>query len=234
VSGVSASIAEGFSLGGEDFCAHVSGTLFHAGERLLIVADLHLEKGSAFAERRVLLPPYDTPATLSRLAEVVAYFAPRAILALGDSFHDVRAGARMGANDRESLQSLQSGREWIWIAGNHDPEAPAFVEGLRRGTYQVGAVTLRHEPSSHEPSSCEIAGHLHPVARVAAARGRLRRRCFLSDDARCVMPAFGAYAGGLNILDEAFTPLFTRARATAHVLGRANVYRIGLDSCRPD
>jgi metallophosphoesterase superfamily enzyme len=69
---------------------------------------------------------------------------------------------------------------------------------------------------------------------VAAARGRLRRRCFLSDDARCIMPAFGAYAGGLNILDAAFTPLFTRARATAHVLGRANVYRIGLESCRPD
>jgi len=108
------------------------------------------------------------------------------------------------------------------------------VEGLRRVAYQLGAVTLRHEPSICEPSSCEIAGHLHPVARVAAARGRLRRRCFISDEARCIMPAFGAYAGGLNILDEAFAPLFTRARATAHVLGRANVYRIGLDSCRPD
>lgn len=232
MSGIAASVAEGFSLGGEDFCAHVSGALFHARERLLIVADLHLEKGSAFAERRVLLPPYDTAATLGRLAEVVAHYAPRAVLALGDSFHDTRAGARMSAQDRESLQSLQRGREWIWVAGNHDPEAPAFVDGLRCASYSVGAVALRHEPSFN--SGFEIAGHLHPVARVATARGRLRRRCFLSDEARCVMPAFGAYAGGLNILDEAFTPLFTRARATAHVLGRANVYRIALDSCRPD
>ena len=138
----------------------------------------------------------------------------------------------MNTADRASLAALQSGREWIWVAGNHDPEAPTFADGLQCQTYRLGAITLRHEPS--QDRGLEIAGHLHPVARVAAAKGRLRRRCFLSDGARCVMPAFGAYAGGLNILDEAFAPLFTGARTIAHVLGRANVYRIGLESCRPD
>jgi DNA ligase-associated metallophosphoesterase len=186
----------------------------------------------AFAERRVLLPPYDTAATLARLGEAVARYQPRAVLALGDSFHDARAGALMNTADRASLAALQSGREWIWVAGNHDPEAPAFADGLQCQTYRLGAITLRHEPS--QDRGLEIAGHLHPVARVAAAKGRLRRRCFLSDGARCVMPAFGAYAGGLNILDEAFAPLFTGARTIAHVLGRANVYRIGLESCRSD
>ena len=232
MSGAAAVVAQGFSLGGEDFCADVSGALFHAGERLLIVADLHLQKGAAFAQRRVLLPPYDTAATLARLGEAIARYQPRAVLALGDSFHDARAGALMNADDRESLAALQSGREWIWVAGNHDPEAPAFADGQRCATYNLGAITLRHEPSLDR--ACEIAGHLHPVARVAAASGRLRRRCFLSDDTRCVMPAFGAYAGGLNILDDAFAPFFTGPRAIAHVLGRANVYRIGLESCRPD
>ncbi len=232
MSGITASVEQGFSLGDGDFCADVSGALFHAGARLLIVADLHLQKGAAFAERRVLLPPYDTAATLARLGEAVARYQPRAVLALGDSFHDARAGALMNTADRASLAALQSGREWIWVAGNHDPEAPAFADGLQCQTYRLGAITLRHEPS--QDRGLEIAGHLHPVARVAAAKGRLRRRCFLSDGARCVMPAFGAYAGGLNILDEAFAPLFTGARTIAHVLGRANVYRIGLESCRPD
>ena len=219
-------------LGDADFLADLSGALFHEGERLLLVADLHLEKGSAYAARRVLLPPYDTAATLARLAAAVTRWAPRAVVALGDSFHDVRAGSRMGAADRKALADLQRGRDWVWIAGNHDPETPDFAGGERRASMTVGALTLRHEPS-HQ-GGAEIAGHLHPVARVTSPSGSLRRRCFVSDGQRCVMPAFGAYAGGLNINDAAFTPLFGDRAMTAHVLGRSGVYGVGMHSCRPD
>ncbi|MDP2356014.1 MAG: ligase-associated DNA damage response endonuclease PdeM [Beijerinckiaceae bacterium] len=220
------------NVGGVAFLADISGALFLEDERLLIVADLHLEKGSAYAARRVLLPPYDTAATLARLASVVLRLAPRAVIALGDSFHDVRAGERMAEPDRCALAELQRGRDFIWVAGNHDPEVPAFVDGERCATFQIGAVTLRHEPMAG--ASAEIAGHLHPVARVVSKSGGLRRRCFASDGKRCVMPAFGAYAGGLNIRDAAFAPLFPAGVTSAHVLGRSAVYGVGPANCWPD
>lgn len=220
------------SVSGVSFVADISGALFHEDERLLIVADLHLEKGSAYATRRVLLPPYDTAATLARLASVIMRLAPRAVIALGDSFHDVRAGERMAEPDRRALAELQRGRDFIWVAGNHDPEVPAFVDGERCATFSVGPVTLRHEPMPG--ASAEIAGHLHPVARVVSKSGGLRRRCFASDGKRCVMPAFGAYAGGLNIRDAAFAPLFPAGVTSAHVLGRGAVYGVGPASCWPD
>ncbi len=220
------------TLGGVEFVADVSGALFHEAERLLIVADLHLEKGSAYAARRVLLPPYDTAATLARLAETARRLAPRAIVALGDSFHDVRAGERMADADRQTLADLQRGRDFLWIAGNHDPEAPAFAGGERRETLSFRGLMLRHEPMAG--AGGEIAGHLHPVARVVTRSGGVRRRCFVSDGVRCVMPAFGAYAGGLNIRDPAFAPLFGESPIIAHVLGRSGVYGVGAHVCRPD
>ncbi len=220
------------SVGGLAFVADVSGAFFHEDERLLIVADLHLEKGSAYAARRVLLPPYDTAATLARLALVLRRLAPRAVVALGDSFHDVRAGDRMAERDRSALSELQRGRDFVWVAGNHDPQVPAFVEGERCATFHIGPVTLRHEPMAG--ASAEIAGHLHPVARVVSKSGGLRRRCFASDGKRCVMPAFGAYAGGLNIRDAAFAPLFPAGVTRAHVLGRSAVYGVGPAHCWPD
>lgn len=224
--------AERLCVAGVELLADVSGALFHEAERLLIVADLHLEKGSAYAERRVLLPPYDTAATLARLAAVVLRLAPRAIVALGDSFHDVRAGDRMAEADRRALADLQRGRDFLWVAGNHDPQLPAFAGGEPCAAFAFGGLTLRHEPLAGGRG--EIAGHLHPVARVVSRSGGLRRRCFVSDGSRCVMPAFGAYAGGLNICDPAFAPLFPAGGVRAHVLGRNAVYGVGRASCRPD
>lgn len=220
------------TVAGVELIADLSGVLFHEAERLLVVADLHLEKGSAYAARRVLLPPYDTAATLARLAAVVMRLAPRAIVALGDSFHDVRAGERMADQDRRALADLQRGRDFLWIAGNHDPQVPDFAGGERREFLAFHGLTLRHEPVAG--GSAEIAGHLHPVARVVSRSGGTRRRCFVSDGERCVMPAFGAYAGGLNIRDPAFAPLFPAGLMRAHVLGRNGVYGVGQASCWPD
>ena len=103
--------------------ADPAGALYWPEHGLLAVADLHLEKGSSFAARGVLLPPYDTAATLARLARLIAHYAPRCVVALGDSFHDGGGPARLGDEDRDNLRGLQRGRDWIWITGNHDPEA---------------------------------------------------------------------------------------------------------------
>lgn len=207
-----------------------AGALLLEAESLLIVADLHLEKGSFYAARGVLLPPWDTAATLARLAGLLSRWRPRRVMALGDSFHDPRAGERIGAADRACLAAMQAGRDWIWIAGNHDPAPPAFVGGETAQEIAIGRLRFRHQPQA---GACrgEIAGHLHPVARVVSASGSVRRRCFVSDGQRCVMPALGAYAGGLNVRDAAFDPLFGARRKTAHVLGRAKVYAISERFC---
>src|SRR5690349_20290422 len=103
-----------------ELAADAAGALYWPEQRLLVVADLHLEKGSAFAARGVLLPPYDTAATLSRLALLIMRYAPRVVVALGDSFHDGRGPARLADTDRATLRGLQRGRDWVWITGNHD------------------------------------------------------------------------------------------------------------------
>ena len=219
-------------LAGRAFIADHSGALFCPQERLLLVADLHLEKGSSYAARRVFLPPYDTSATLARLAAVIARLAPKRVVALGDSFHDGSGPTRLMPHDVQALRAMQVGREWLWIAGNHDP-APHALDGDHAGALALGPLTLRHEPStlpSDLPGAGEIAGHLHPVAIVGGAGAAVRRRCFVADGTRCILPAFGAYAGGLNVLDRAFAALFS-GDMLAHVLGRAAVYSVARRQC---
>jgi len=201
-----------------------SGALYEPRTGALIVADLHLEKGSSFARRGMLLPPYDTAATLAWLTQVVMRVRPRAVIALGDSFHDRDAGERLSEDDATRISALQAGREWIWIAGNHDPQISARVGGERHEEMRLGSLTLRHELSARE-SHVEIAGHLHPVAVIGG-----RRRAFVTDGARLLAPAFGAYAGGLNLHHPAIARLFS-GRRIAHVLGRDAVYAVCASKC---
>lgn len=220
------------AVAGVEFAADVVGALYWPEQGLLAVADLHLEKGSSFAERGVLLPPYDTAATLARLAQLVAHYRPRVVVSLGDNFHDGRGPARLADTDRAHLKALQRGRDWVWIAGNHDPDPAGGVGGRFIEEFLLGPLTFRHRPAPGAKG--EIAGHLHPVARVAG-RGRVvSRRCFAADMRRVVMPAFGAYTGGLNIRDRAFAEVFDTLAFTAHMLGQARIYAVPARRCLPD
>lgn len=213
--------------------ADPAGALYEPRAGALVVADLHLEKGSSFARRGQFLPPYDTATTLGRLALLVETYRPRVVIALGDSFHDRGGPARLGDADRASIAALQRGRDWIWIAGNHDPDAPDGCGGEAIAEMRLGALTLRHEPKAGAADG-ELAGHLHPVAKVAVRGRGVRRRCFATDGARVVLPAFGAYAGGLNVRDAAFGGLFAADALTAWMLGNAGVYAIAGWGLRPD
>lgn len=221
------------SVAGVALVADPAGALYEPRSGALIVADLHLEKGSSFARRGQFLPPYDTATTLGRLARLVETYRPRAVIALGDSFHDRAAASRLGEADRATIAALQSGRDWIWISGNHDPEPPAGLEGETAAEMTLGALILRHEPVAGAAAG-ELAGHLHPVAKVAIRGRGLRRRCFATDGARVVLPAFGAYAGGLNVRDRAFDGLFAANALTAWMLGETGVYAIAGWGLRPD
>lgn len=197
------------------------GAIWWEAERMLVVADLHLEKGSAYAARGIALPPYDTRATLRRLEALMARFQPARLVALGDSFHDRDAEARMDCDDASSLARLASRTDWIWIAGNHDPAPPRRFGGTVMQELRAGPLTFRHEPLP-APATGEIAGHLHPCAAVRVRGRRLRRRCVASDGTRAILPAFGAYAGGLNVLDVAYGNLLP-ARFHAWMMGARTV-----------
>jgi uncharacterized protein len=224
---------EEIAVAGAVLFADFAGAIFWPEQNLLAVADLHLEKGSSFARKGVLLPPYDTAATLGALARVLAHYRPRAVVALGDSFHDGEGPARIAADDRAALKALQRGRDWIWIAGNHDPDPAQDIGGVFADILAVGTLVFRHEPSP-KGTQAEIAGHLHPLARVSRRGRSVSRRCFAGDGKRLVMPAFGAYAGGLNVRHRAFRQVFGTLAFTAHMLGESRLYAIAADQCLPD
>jgi hypothetical protein len=210
--------------------ADLSGALYWPDERTLIVADLHLEKGSSFAARGMLLPPYDTAATLAMLDRVIARHAPRRVIALGDSFHDGGGPARVMPQDRTTLAELQRGRDWVWIAGNHDPEPAQDLGGVFAKSVSLGPLTFRHEPTEGAADG-EIAGHLHPSARIAQRGRSVTRKCFAASDRRMILPAFGAYTGGLNIRDRAFLRVFGALAFTAHLIGERRLYAFAAARC---
>jgi DNA ligase-associated metallophosphoesterase len=219
-------------IGAAEAMLRCSGALWLAAERALVVADLHLEKGSSYAARGQMLPPYDTRETLSRLAAEVAALTPAVVILLGDTFHDRKSEGRLAEDDAERLRELARGRTLIWVVGNHDADGPRALPGDVADELGLCGLTLRHEPQPGlQPR--EVSGHLHPAARVRATRGSVRRRCFITDAERLILPAFGAYAGGLNVRDQAFAGLFARPPIVG-ALGAGRVHAVGWRSLTGD
>ncbi len=210
-------------LNGVQLLADPSGALFWPARRTLVAADLHLEKGSAFAARGRLLPPYDTAATLKALADAIDRHRPERVICLGDSFHDDGAAGRLAPSDGAAIRGLTAAREWIWICGNHDPAPPRDWGGRVENEVTLGTLTFRHEAAADRPAPGEVSGHYHPKASVRLRVKRVTGRCFVSDGRRLVLPAFGAYTGGLDVLDPALAGLFPRG-FSVHLLGRGGVY----------
>lgn len=192
---------------GETVVPDINGALYWPRRKVLILSDLHFEKGSFHAARGIHLPPYDTAATLALIARVCARYQPDRVIALGDSFHDHDARDRMTVGDAAALRDLVNAHDWVWITGNHDPAPPRDLGGAVTDELDLGPFVFRHVPRP-APATGEISGHLHPVAVVRRRGRRLRRRCFASDGTRVVVPAFGAYTGGLDVTHEAFDGLF--------------------------
>jgi uncharacterized protein len=214
--------ARPFAFCGAALVAEADGALYWPAARTLVVADLHLEKGSSFARRGVLLPPYDTHATLAALEQAIARRAVERVICLGDSFHDDDAAARLPDAMARRLERLVRGREWIWIAGNHDPAPPASLGGMvMAGAYRLGPLAFRHV-AVPAATPGEVSGHYHPKASLRAHGRRLSGRCFVHDERRLVLPAFGAYAGGLDVADPALRHLFP-GDVTVHLLARERV-----------
>ena len=210
-------------LAGERLMLDPSGAVFWPARKMLILADLHLEKGSAAAGRGRLLPPYDSRATLDRTAVLLRRYSPTHLLALGDSFHDAEGAARLQHADQARLASMAQSIGFIWVLGNHDPHLPDTLPGEVVTAWSAGPLHFRHAAEA-AGTETEICGHHHPKATVPVRGASVTRPCFVTDGHRRLMlPAFGAYTGGLDIGDVAIASLFPRG-ARIFLLGRERLY----------
>ncbi|MBS0547104.1 MAG: ligase-associated DNA damage response endonuclease PdeM [Proteobacteria bacterium] len=222
-----------FSCAGETLHALPAGALYWPARRLLAVADLHFEKGSSYAVNALkLLPRHDTRQTLAILAALIDHLRPLTVVCLGDSFHDRGAIERLPTVERAEIERLTRLARFVWIAGNHDPSPPPGGWGEVAEEIADGPLVFRHE-AQFGFSSGEISGHYHPVAALTVQGRGIRRRCFLTNGQRLILPAFGAYTGGLNALDPAIAQLFPDDY-DALLTGRDTVRRLSWRQLRPD
>jgi DNA ligase-associated metallophosphoesterase len=221
------------AIAGTEAVLDPAGALWLAASRTLVVADLHLEKSSSFARRGMLLPPYDTGATLALLADLVMRGDPRRVVCLGDSFHDRGGFGRLAELDRLQLARLQRGRDWIWVKGNHDPELPAEIGGDIVAELSADGLRFRHEPTPVMTAG-EVAGHLHPAAKIRSRGRAVRCRAFATDGFRMVLPAFGVLTGGLNVLDRAFAPLFAAGALRPVLIGGDRLFPVAFSALVAD
>lgn len=205
-----------FQIYGQKLSAFPSGVLWWAEHRLMCVSDMHLGKSERIARRSGgLLPPFETQDTLDRLSDEILRLNPNTVVCLGDSFDDLEALDSLTPKNHKRLTSLIAGRDWVWIEGNHDP-GPVDLGGSHVKQLRIGPLTFRHIAELDQKA--EISGHYHPKARIAARGRGISRACFVVDDERLIMPAFGTYTGGLISKNEAITKIMAN-NARVFLLG---------------
>jgi uncharacterized protein len=191
-----------FEFGSQSFELAGDAALYWPAQRTLLVSDLHLEKASAFAASGQMLPPYDSLSTLHDVAALVAQYRPKRIVSLGDNFHDDAGEVRLASEAANLLKQLIAQTDWVWITGNHDRNLEARWGGTSVDELALAGVILRHEALRGELSP-EISGHFHPKYRQNLRGRMVSRRCFVKGPRKLVMPAFGAFTGGLDAQDVA-------------------------------
>ena len=207
---------------GHEFRPHPCGSLYWPAEDILIISDLHLEKGSSFVKRGLFLPPYDTTETLEKLQAICEKVQPRTLLFLGDVFHDHKALERMQETDRRILESLISHYKMVWIEGNHDPAtAPQGIDVLQ--DFKIQNIIFRH--IAGEDEGFEMSGHYHPCIKFSHKGQKVRRPCFLVSERKLIMPSFGAFTGGLDIHEEALQSVIGPT-FKAYAMGHKNVHHV--------
>lgn len=193
-------------INGQDVMCNADGTALFNNARMLVVSDLHLEKGRALSATSPV-PQYDTDATLIALEEAILRDKPDEVLFLGDSFHRADLAKSLAQHHQDKLQELAHGRNFIWVLGNHDPNLPDFLPGEVAMDYVNSNITFRHIA---QPAIIggEVSGHYHPKVRIKTKVRAISGKCFIHDGQRLIMPAFGAYTGGLSVFDQAIADLF--------------------------
>ena len=210
------------SFAGAAFRPLACGALWWPAEQTLLLADLHLEKGSHHARRGWMLPPHDSLDTLLRLAAALRRTGARRLICLGDSFHDRGGPGRMTPAARDLLAAMIAATEWMWITGNHDAQGTPENLGTVASEAEEAGIVLRHQALTGETRP-EISGHFHPRLCLTVRERHIRRPCaVLGEDrngpSRMILPAFGALTGGMDAADPAIIAAMQPARAIDAVL----------------
>lgn len=191
-----------------------SGVLFWPKHNLLIFSDLHFEKASFLSQFAHPLPRFDTKDTLLKMQSCIELYQPAQVVCLGDSLHDANAVSRMPSSELSTINTMLSGvKKWYWVLGNHDPEIPKQISGVRVPHLVVDNVLLVHEPESldkFDSVDAQVIGHYHPKTKFNITKHSLRGKCFLQDESILLMPAFGSYTGGLDIQHPAIQDLLSQ------------------------
>ena len=196
-----------FSFAGEEWLLSADRALFRPRDSALLIADLHLEKASFYARFGQMLPPYDSRATLERVALAIRETGARRVFCLGDNFHDNHGPERLEPHAGGMLAALTCAVDWVWITGNHDAQAEAVAGGAMIDEIEVGGVILRHSAKPGETRP-ELSGHWHPRLHLNVRGRRIVRPCLVASAGaktgqRMILPAFGALTGGMNAADPA-------------------------------
>lgn len=225
------------SFAGEEWLLTEGRALYWPRERALLVADLHLEKGSFFAGHGQMIPPYDSRETLERVALAIRETGARRVITLGDNFHDSDGSTRLEPHACGMLEALTKAVDWVWITGNHDPHMDARCGGVLVEELELGGVVLRHRAHKGETRP-ELSGHYHPRLQLKIRHRNIRRPCAVvsaNDGAdgkpsgRMILPAFGAYTGGMNAADPAILAALQPAeRIDAVVPAKGQLARFNL------
>jgi len=186
---------------GEEMILTRSNAVYWPRERALLVADLHLEKGSWYAQHGQMLPPYDSRETLERIADAVKATGARRVITLGDNFHDDQGTSRLDAYATGMLESLTRALDWVWITGNHDENMSRAFGATLMTEMEINGIILRHEAKPGE-TRAEMSGHFHPKMRVRVRNRHIARACAVVSRTpgtdRMILPAFGAFTGGMD------------------------------------
>ena len=208
-------------LAGERLFLDPSGGLYLPTRRVLVVSDLHFEKGSAAARQGSLLPPWDTRETLDVLGALLRRYAPAVVVALGDTFHDDGGVGRLLREDAVRLKIMSEKADFVWVLGNHD-KLPNGLRGDSVAEWRAGPLVFRHEATAGRVMG-EVSGHFHPKASVPVRGTVVTRPCFVADGRRVILPALGAYTGGLDVADAAIRRLYPMG-GRAFLLGRERIF----------
>jgi metallophosphoesterase superfamily enzyme len=230
--------AQPLAVCGKPLIADNSGALYWPGQRTLVVADLQLDSApdavDSSAANGHAQPPHATARqVLLRLAEVMDRYQPARVVVLGDGAHAGGAAASLAAEDLEVLRILQEDRAWVWVADGHAAQALPQLGGSVCAELDVSGLTLRRRPAAG-CATHEIAANMRPMARLSMYGYAIRRACFVGNGRRLVMPAFGASAGGRNVLDEAFRPLFGTGGMAVWMRGEEGLYPVATRFLAPD
>jgi uncharacterized protein len=185
----------------QNFWLSAERALFWQEQNTLILSDLHLGKSGHFRKAGIPVPQQVMKENMQRLMNLIQYFKPNKIIAVGDLFHS------------KENQELELFKKWrkdfehidvFLVKGNHDILKRKWYEeaeiNLIDDKLIIDLFSFTHDQCDASEDSYTFCGHLHPGIIVnGMGKQSLRFPCFYFTPTYCILPAFGKFTGLANV-----------------------------------